>query len=731
MKLEQLKLRPYARLLTMLGDQLMKNERIALVELIKNAYDADASKVEVRFENFEDDMTKRPDSHIIIQDDGSGMTLDTVRDEWMNPAAPTKYLAKREGSAKTPRRKRIIQGEKGIGRFAILKLGKVVTVTTRPRQQEFETILTYDFSRFDEDFICENDQPKTIYLDQIRVGCTRSKPAKLLGRKHGTVIKIQELKGEWDDNMIKDLCRDISSLTDPVSRFAHRRSTDRFEISISCNGQSRSLEDDHAEELKVLIEDKPVLKIQGEFHTRKKSFSYKTSNDRHEISLLDAKITGLWVWRRRFHKSTETAKQHKYACGNFKFQFYIFDLSRKPNSPHSLSTYEKGLLKNHRIYLYRDGVRVYPYGDPDDDWLEIDIARGYVKAGDFFSNDQILGWIDITQAGNPKLRDKTNREGLIESGGAAHDLIFLVKTFLSYIKQHKYSSYQAQHSQNKIPVPDGAITKKLVQLRKTLKKLGHDSQVREVSEINTEYKREKNYLTQRAKMTEELAGVGLSVEMASHDIMLLINRARDIGKQLDQAARSMNSHEEVLGHTSTLVGVLQQVTEGMRDVQILFKSSRRRRKTLKIDLVLEKTYQIYRSLLEQKDIRYQRIEAKGSPLIANTTDGVVMQVLINLFDNATYWLETVDPPNRKICVTVNGNNRELIFADSGPGIDSDDLPYIFEPFYSGKGQKGRGLGLYIARQLLEQHGYSIAIAKPRQRCLPGANFVIRFIKEDN
>ena len=98
MKSVALSIRPYARLLTMLGDQLIKNERIALVELIKNAYDADADRVEVRFEDFNKDMSHNADSRIVVRDDGSGMNLETVRTQWMNPAAPQKYLDKLDGS---------------------------------------------------------------------------------------------------------------------------------------------------------------------------------------------------------------------------------------------------------------------------------------------------------------------------------------------------------------------------------------------------------------------------------------------------------------------------------------------------------------------------------------------------------------------------------------------------------------------------------------------------------
>ena len=186
-------------------------------------------------------------------------------------------------------------------------------------------------------------------------------------------------------------------------------------------------------------------------------------------------------------------------------------------------------------------MRVYPYGDPDDDWLNIDVTRGTGRAGDFFSNDQIIGWIDITRKGNPNLRDKTNREGLIEISGAASDFMFLVQTFLSYIKQYSYERYQQKQRQRNTAhfVRDGVVAQHLADLKVGLKKSGHKSQAREVAKIEAKYEREKEYLSQRAEMTEDLAGVGLSVEMASHDIMLLMNRAQDIGKRLVWAARTV------------------------------------------------------------------------------------------------------------------------------------------------------------------------------------------------
>ena len=163
---EILRIRPYARLITMLGDQLIKNERIALVELIKNAYDADAEWVKVSFVNFNNDFTVNANSKIIIEDNGNGMNREIIEKHWLNPATPEKIKRKRVKSITD--RGRIIQGEKGIGRFAIFKLGKRVDICTRRRLQDTEgrfinsgeiqeNIVSYDFTGYDENFSSRED----------------------------------------------------------------------------------------------------------------------------------------------------------------------------------------------------------------------------------------------------------------------------------------------------------------------------------------------------------------------------------------------------------------------------------------------------------------------------------------------------------------------------------------------------------------------------------------------
>ena len=108
----------------------------------------------------------------------------------------------------------------------------------------------------------------------------------------------------------------------------------------------------------------------------------------------------------------------------------------------------------------------------------------------------------------------------------------------------------------------------------------------------------------------------------------------------------------------------------------------------------------------------------------------VLQVLINLIDNSIYWLNTIDREDKTILVTLDGNSTQMIFSDNGPGVRDDDKAYIFEPFFSGKGSEGRGLGLYIIRSILSNNDYSIHLADIHQeKKLSGANFVVSFMKD--
>ena len=744
---EKLQIKPYARLLTMLGDQLIKNELIALIELIKNSYDADASWVKVSFIGFAEDYSLTPSSKIIIEDDGCGMNAEILRKHWLNPATPDK-LKRKKTDPKTPKG-RVLQGEKGIGRFAIFKLGKKISITTRRRVQDemgrfldegetIENMLTYDFSKYDNDFLLENGEEKELFLEQLEVDLTQRAPISIVEKEillgttlrtrkpFGTVIEITNLKTKWTSERVDRIQRDIGKLQ-PI--FATEDLAD-FGVWFYKDNALLEPRDSYKKIINNCLENKSVLKVtDGHFSCGSNTFTFKLNGQPVKLDFQDPDITGLT----QFKRFKELAKKEEtIECGSFNFEFYVFDFNVDSENPskYYLSKEEKGIIKEHRIYLYRDNVRVMPYGDPEDDWLGIDMARGTVRADEYLSNDQVVGCVYISQKENPNLKDKTNREGLIEEGRALEDFIGILQLILRYLRKKPFAQYLIDKQRKK----ETDLIKKgrpneLIEGAK--KQFGNDEKAMAfLRTFESSYTKEKRILEDRIKKTENLAAVGLSIETASHDVMLLLGKAVE---QQEALIRELMlgyevDRDELISRLTLIRGTISMIQTQMKDVQLLFPSTKSKTKNIDVRSIIEKVHNLYKRALKESSIEVE-YDVSAQPVIAKTTDAVLLQVFINLFDNALYWLKTIDG-ERKIMITLDGSQNRMIFSDSGPGVKSDDIDYIFEAFYSGKGEEGRGLGLYIARQLLDRYDYSITLAEfSKDKRLKGANFVLEFVKE--
>ncbi|MCK4377412.1 MAG: sensor histidine kinase [Actinomycetia bacterium] len=740
MNKKTLKIRPYARLLTMLGDQLIKNEQIALIELIKNAYDADADWVKLSFENFGDNLEVLFNSKIIIEDNGEGMSLETIEKSWMNPATPNRFVKKGE-SKKTKKKKRIIQGDKGIGRFSILKLGKNILITTRPENSDVEFEIDYDLSAYDNDFLTENGEEKELFIDDLNIEVRTKKPAIIVDKEinvdhqifnrgnHGTRIEISNLKGEWNKKKIENIYKDISKLESIFDKIFKKDKKNDFTVDVYINGERYFLEEDYIEKLSGLFDTKAVFKIsEGKFNLETKVFTFKENGIPKHLKIESPVFKKNWVYRQRF-QDKKNGEYRPPECGNFSFNFIIFDFDKNAPAKYLLDNNDRKLIKQYRIYLYRDGIRVFPYGDPEDDWLKIDTYRGIISAGQFFSNDQVVGWIEISKAGNPELKDKTNREGLIDEGNATQDFTTLIQSFLSYFRLHQFKQYQ-ENNKDKTK-QDIFRTEEVKRQYEELKKHFKDNPtaINAINNLYTTYSIERKYLTQRVEATEDLASVGLSVEIASHDLMLMLSKGiLGIDDLMKDCMGGSVTIDKVAEELQKLRGIFSFVETQMKDIQLLFRSSKQRRRNIRVDDILQKVVRIYKNTLTKASIKLE-IEKIGSPLIAKCTDAVLLQLFINLFDNSIFWLSDINIKEKNIIITLDGNNGKLIFSDNGPGINKDDTPYIFKPFYSAK-EEGRGLGLYIARQLLERIDYSIWLADIKaDMILSGANFVVSFVKQ--
>ena len=612
-----LKIRPYARLLTMLGEQLIKDEQIALAELIKNGYDADADWVKVSFVGFKlkeesDDFEITKESKIIIEDNGSGMDRDIIETSWMNPATPNKKL--KEKTSIVTKKGRTIQGEKGIGRFAVLKLGRNVVINTRPKGKDKEYTLTYDFSKYDDDFLKENGEEKELYLDQLSIDLQEESPVHLVERMvvvnnkeftdnaHGTRIVISDLKGTWDNGKIDNVNKESQKLESVFDKIFKRTVRNPFNIGFNMNGVDMPYIDPKVDKLATLLKEYPVLKItKGRYNHIKLQFEYELNGNPYKLSLQDSLLTALTPFKERFMANKDMFGNpvlREPECGSFSFNFFVFDLAADKESVYYLDKSDKEIVKEHRIYLYRDKIRVSPYGDADNDWLETDKKRGTGKAGGYLSNDQVVGFVDITKKGNPMLKDKTNREGLIEEGKSTRDFIMLIHSFLLYIRQHPYEQYKQKVKLVK-EQRDAELRVTESKFQRLLDIVKDNPEAIELyRDLHSAYIKEKEIYNNRINVTEELAAVGLSVETASHDLMMMLSQGINyLGDLSDSVKGGQLEKSELSKELSTIKDILLFVQDEMRNIQLLFKSSKQRRRSIRVASLLEKVVHIYKNAL--------------------------------------------------------------------------------------------------------------------------------------
>ena len=155
----------------LLGDELIRDQGIAVFELVKNAYDADASRCTIQLI----DVSETADgARVIVEDNGCGMDLHTIRHVWLEPATPNRKK-QRQISARTPKYNRLPLGEKGVGRFAVHKLGKAVQIVTRMAGKK-EIVIDIDWRDFKE----------SAYLEDVPIKVQVREPEVFTGERTGS-----------------------------------------------------------------------------------------------------------------------------------------------------------------------------------------------------------------------------------------------------------------------------------------------------------------------------------------------------------------------------------------------------------------------------------------------------------------------------------------------------------------------------------------------------------------
>jgi len=226
---------------------------------------------------------------------------------------------------------------------------------------------------------------------------------------------------------------------------------------------------------------------------------------------------------------------------------------------------------------------------------------------------------------------------------------------------------------------------------------------------------------------EDLAGLGMAVEKSSHDAITLLSNMWNNVKDFATKAKNQDySNMELISFLKELDDNLAFVYEEMQVIQPLFKNQRKAEKDVSVYETIEKVVRYFRRNIDGKiNIKI----FKDNDVIVRTNTGLVLQVLINLLDNAIYWVNTNEFKPKEIIFKLNSNNSTIIIADNGPGIRDDVEPHIYSEFFSLK-TDGRGLGLYIVTEILSRiAGEIFLIHEENEKLLSGANFIVKFNRE--
>lgn len=728
--------RPYARLMNVIGDQLITDKKVAVIEIIKNSYDADASVVKVRFCNMSNvgfnSLPKEEQAYIEIEDNGCGMSLDVIKNVWLRPATPNKFDKKKRQSLTTDKG-RIVQGEKGIGRFAVHKLGEKIELYTKAKGEN-EVKLEMNFVDFNPDDANLFNQPADYkLLDEVTNNWYVQSPPERVTNESGTIIRIYNIRELWSANDYKELYQNIQRMMPPIDDNARLLGVDFVQdFTIEMFKEGNLYVDEDVRTFADVIERAQYSMIGSIDENGNVHFQYKSLSPQRvftdTLNLLDDSALSMRnysLYGTKWFRENDRSPQ----CGPFSFTFYAFDLKNK-----DLTILDKDLerfIKENFVFVMRDGIRVYPYGEKGIDWLDLDKLRSTYRAGQFISYNDLTGFVYISQENNPYLKDATNRQGLVNDKGCYNDFKSLTTAITEIFNYEIKIDKNKKDIQKREPInkSNEALQSSLLRLQKSLEK-SRDLETLELSnKFFDAYKKHVGVITERMETVEDLAGLGMAVEKSSHDsIRILSLMAQNVKSFKKKLIRHNYQEQELIELFDELEENLNLVYEDMQMIQPLFKIQRQSIKDVSIKECIAKVVRYFRNDIAGKI--ETNLDKIGDDLVIRTNVGLVLQILINLIDNAIYWLGKSGNPEKRIYFAISPTNRTLIVGDNGNGIREDVVPLVFNEFFSMK-SNGRGLGLYIVRELLSRINAQIeVIENPVEKVLTGANFIIKFDVEE-
>lgn len=680
-----------------LGEELVAKQETALSELIKNAFDADATEVTLTFER-----QAKTGGVLTIVDDGLGMEPHVIRDAWMRISTASKV-----DDPTSPRFGRVRAGRKGIGRFAVQRLGKRLTLVTRPAGSSTGFRVTFDWE--------ENFRPGRDIQD-IFSGIQRfEKPLD----QQGTTLIIEDLRDAWSNVAIERVWRSVILLQPPfeirpVMPLAEvgQQADPGFRVVI--NGTTQA-------------EQTRKFSIESEFLPRATAViagSVK-ADGRAVVTVRSAKL------------DLDDAQDFDVDVGvtgpfAFEARYFIY-------TPDMLSGMKLGAaIEMGRLFggirVYRNGFRVLPYGEGRNDWLGLDDISSRRNLLVAINNRNFFGQVRLDSNTNPAFEETSSREGLLENDAFDALRDFIQKALIwaagrvGSIRQRKVRAGQRDFVSTARP------SQLIRELRENSGGGGTDSgstdDWRIIEEAAADFERkveaDRAASLEYEEMLRILASLGISISVFGHEVKGAQDNVAAHVEVLRQHIASLADPYDKKMLSSDLAG-LAAASDRLLDVggyiaSLMSSTESRELRPLSVRGSLDRFTRQFDDYMRKQKIEFtvdvQPSHLRTAPMHSSELDSV----LLNLLTNSIKSMRKAKVADRRVRIEARKVDRQVVigFEDNGEGIPPENRERVFDAFFTtttgaeddGVAGPGTGLGLKIVSDVATSYGGIARVAEP-------------------
>ena len=694
-----------------LGEQLVSKQETALSELIKNAFDADATEVILEFSRH-----SKIGGTLRIADNGTGMTEAVIRSAWMRISTNAK-----EGEPRSPLFGRRRAGRKGIGRFSVQRLGKELVFISKPAGETVGYRVRFNWD------------------DAFRSGVSLADVFSRIERfdkaadDQGTTLEILDLRDAWPNSAIDRVWKAVVLLQAPFP----------IARSVTQSGNSPSDPPRTADDpgFQVIIND--VTRDQ-----KAQLFSIEKSFLDNALAEITASIDA--DGKARVHLVAKTLdidegqdNSHPFLLTgqvDLESRYFIFEsslLSGMTQAQAAQMGREFGGIR-----IYRNGFRVQPYGESSDDWLGLAFDTGRRNLIIPANNSNFFGHVELSAEDNPLFEETSSREGLIEN-----EAFLELRTFTRWALEwaalriagaRQRKKRASERGFTSLRVKPSALLQQMLDARNNAGNDGilpvadDDRDLTQLAMVVSDYEQQVEAKLAASIEYEEmlrvLASLGLSISVFGHEIKgaetALVANLIVLADLIAEV-----SDVRLLGDLQGQHGELDSSAGRLFDIGgyiggLMSRTESRELRDLSVKGAIERFASQFSGYMAKQnvsfDIDVDPQEMRTTPMHAAELDSV----LLNFLTNSIKSMKRAKVADRQVRIEARRDGRHvaIAFEDNGVGIPQEIQDRIFDPFFTttmaaeddGVAGPGTGLGLKIVSDIAESYGGEVGIGEPSE-----------------